>query len=117
MPEENPDKSSLERRRLQAILHKLESLLNNSIEIKNAIDIQVGIAWILSGEGLYRERDEKLLVEGILRITDTWTRSEELSGFSLYFIDDPDGPYARIYINKMDISIRLDIDQNALAQE
>jgi len=116
MPEENPESSSLERRRLQAILHKLESLLNNGTEIKNAIDIQVGIAWIHSGEGLYREPDEKLHVEGILRITDTWTRSEELSGFSLYFIEDPDGPYARIYINKMDISIRLDIDQNVISQ-
>jgi len=116
MPEENTDKSSLERRRLQAILHKLESLLNNSTEIKNAIDIQIGIAWIHSGEGLYREPDEKLHVEGILRITNTWTRSEELSGFSLYFIEDPDGPYARIYINKMDISIRLDIDQNVISQ-
>ena len=116
MPEENPDESSLERRWLQAILHKLESLLNNSTEIKNAIDIQVGIAWIRSGEGLYRERDEKLHVEGILRITDTWTRSEELSGFSFYFIDDPDGPYAIIFINKMDISIGLDIDQNVISQ-
>jgi len=55
MPEENPDKSYLERRRLQAILHKLESLLNNSTEINNAINIQVGIAWIHSGEGRYRE--------------------------------------------------------------
>jgi hypothetical protein len=116
MPEENPESSSLERRRLQTILHKLVSLLNDSAEIKSAIDIQVGIAWIRSGEGLYREQDEKLHVEGILRITNTWTRSEELSGFSLYFNDDPDGPYAIIYINKMDISIRLDIDQNVISQ-
>jgi len=116
MPEENPDESSLERRRLQAILHKLESLLNNSTEIKNAINIQVGIAWITLGEGRYKERHEKLHVEGILRIINTWTRSEELSGFSLYFEDDPDGPYAIIFINKMDISILLDIDQNILSQ-
>ena len=116
MPEVNPKSSSLERRRLQTILHKLGSLLNNSTEIKNAIDIQVGIAWIHSGKGRYREGDEKLHVEGILRMINPWTKSEELSGFSLYFEDDPDGPYARININKMDISILLDIDQNIISQ-
>jgi len=55
-------------------------------------------------------------VEGILRMINPWTKSEELSGFSLYFENDPDGPYAKIYINKMDISIRLDIDQNVISQ-
>jgi len=116
MPEKNSESSSLEKKRLQTVLHKLENVLNDSPEIKSAINIQVGIAWITLGEGRYQERHEKLHVEGILRIINTWTRSEELSGFSLYFEDDPDGPYARININKMDISILLDIDQNILSQ-
>jgi len=116
MPEENTDKSSLERRRLQTILHKLESLLNNSAEIKGSINIEIGPAWISLGEGNHLERHEKLHVEGILRMINPWAKSEELSGFSLYFYDDPDGAYARININKMDISLLLDIDQNIIFQ-
>jgi len=116
MPEVNPKSSSLERRRLQTILHKLGSLLNDSAEIKGSINIEIGPAWISLGEGDNLERHEKLHVEGILRMINPWTKSEELSGFSLYFEDDPDGPYARININKMDISILLDIDQNIISQ-
>jgi hypothetical protein len=116
MPEKNSESSSLEKKRLQTVLHKLESVLNNSPEIKS-INIEVSIAWISLGEGRYQERHKKLHVEGILKIINPWTKTEELSGFSLYFEDDPDGPYARININKMDISILLDIDQNILSQE
>jgi hypothetical protein len=117
MPEEKPESSLTAGKRLVTILHNLESILNNSPEIRGSINIKIGIAWISLGEGLYKERHEKLHVEGILRIIDTWNKSEELSGFSLYFYDDPDGPYARININKMDISILLDIDQDILSQE
>jgi restriction endonuclease S subunit len=117
MPEVNPKSSSLERRRLQTILHKLESLLNDSAEIKGSINIQIGPAWISLGEGNHLERHEKLHVEGILKMINPWTKSEELSGFSLYFEDDPDGPYARINIHKMDISILLDMDRNILPQD
>ena len=120
MTEENSE-SYIERKklleRLLAILHNLDSILNNSSEIKGSINIHIGIAWISCREGCYKERPEEPHLEGILRIINAWNKSEELSGFSLYFYDDPDGPYARINIYKMDISILLNIDQDILSQE
>jgi len=61
-------------------------------------------------------RHKKLYIKKILRIINAWAKSEELNGFLLYFHDDPDEPYARININKMDIFILLNIDQNILFQ-
>jgi hypothetical protein len=72
--------------------------------------IQIGIAWINSGEDHRGEEQEKLHLEWILRIIYPWTRSEKPSGISSYFYDDFDKGYARININKMGINLLLDKD-------
>jgi len=118
---ERNSESYIERKRLLerlfAILHNLNSILNNISKIKGSINIHIGTTWISCREGCYKERLEESHLEGILRINNTWNKSKELSGFSLYFYDDPDGPYARINIYKMDISILLNIDQDILSQK